>query len=183
MGVGGQEFAHTEAVLIAAAQADRGGCWAFDAGTLAAIIKTGPTSQSADAQAWSKRAIGYELRAALKVTEPARTAGKFVLIYDDVCTTGTQLDAAAGRLLDQGGASRVEGVVLARAPWRGGAYRGRDSERGQVFWQTSRAISTSTRVSRRRVVIRASTSPSGSEPASRSKGRAHSADRAASPPT
>jgi len=35
-----------------------------------------------------------------------------------VCTTGTQLDAVAGVLLDQGGAARVEGVVLARALWR-----------------------------------------------------------------
>lgn len=119
VGAGGQEFAHTEAVLAAAAQADRGGRWAFDTGTPAAIIKTGPTLQSADAQAWSKRAIGHELRTALKVTEPARTAGKFVLVYDDVCTTGTQLDVVAGCLLDEGQAARVEGIVLARAPWRG----------------------------------------------------------------
>ncbi len=41
-----------------------------------------------------------------------------VLIYDDVCTTGIQLDAVAGCLLDQGGAARVEGIVLARALWR-----------------------------------------------------------------
>jgi predicted amidophosphoribosyltransferase len=40
------------------------------------------------------------------------------LLVDDVCTTGTQLDAVAGCLLDQGGAARVEGVVLARAAWR-----------------------------------------------------------------
>ena len=54
----------------------------------------------------------------LAVPEPGRTAGKFVLVYDDVCTTGTQLDAVAGCLFDQGGAARVEGVVLARASWR-----------------------------------------------------------------
>ena len=120
--VGGQEFAHTEAVLTAAARADPGGLWAFDTATPAAIIKTGPTLQSADAQAWSKRAIGHELRAALKVPEPARTAAKFVLVYDDVCTTGTQLDAVAACLLDPGQAARVEGVVLARAPWRTGQY-------------------------------------------------------------
>jgi predicted amidophosphoribosyltransferase len=44
---------------------------------------------------------------------------KTVLVIEDVCTTGTQLDAVAGVLLDQGRAARVEGVVLARAPWRG----------------------------------------------------------------
>jgi predicted amidophosphoribosyltransferase len=40
-------------------------------------------------------------------------------VYDDIATTGGQLDAVAGCLLDEGGATRVEGVVFARAPWRG----------------------------------------------------------------
>jgi predicted amidophosphoribosyltransferase len=44
------------------------------------------------------------------------------LVYDDICTTGGQLDVIADYLLDQGGAARVEGVVLARAPWRTGQY-------------------------------------------------------------
>ncbi len=116
VGPGGQQFAHTEAVLAAAASADPGNRWPFDP---AAVVKTRPTLKSADGQAWSKRVSGNELRAALAVRDPARTAGQFVLIYDDVCTTGTQLDAVAECLLDQGGAARVEGIVLARAPWRG----------------------------------------------------------------
>jgi len=116
VGPGGQEFAHTEAVLTAAGRADAGNRWAFD---VAAVIKTGPTLRSAEGQAWSKRVSGNELRDVLRVPDPARTAGRFVLVYDDVCTTGSQLDAVAGCLLDQGGAARVEGVVLARAPWRG----------------------------------------------------------------
>jgi len=118
-GPGGQEFGHAEAVLASAAAADACGRWPFDTCSPAAIIKTQPTLKSADAQAWSKRATGYELRGALKVPDPGRTAGNFILVYDDICTTGTQLDAVAGCLLDQGGAARVEGVVLARAPWRG----------------------------------------------------------------
>jgi predicted amidophosphoribosyltransferase len=116
VGPGGQQFAHTEAVLGAAAQADPGNRWPFDPG---AIIKTEPTLKSADGQAWSKRVSGNELRDALSVPDPARTRGRFVLVYDDVCTTGSQLDAVAGCLLDHGGATRVEAVVLARAPWRG----------------------------------------------------------------
>ena len=116
VGPGGQKFAHTEAVLAAAADADPGRLWPFDP---AAIVKTRPTLKSADGQAWSKRVSGNELRDALVVADPARTAGQFVLIYDDVCTTGTQLDAVAGCLLDQGGAAKVEAVVLARALWRG----------------------------------------------------------------
>jgi predicted amidophosphoribosyltransferase len=43
---------------------------------------------------------------------------KSVQLIDDVCTTGSQLDAVVGCLLEQGEAARVEGVVLARAPWR-----------------------------------------------------------------
>jgi predicted amidophosphoribosyltransferase len=38
--------------------------------------------------------------------------------FDDVCTTGSQLNAVAGYLLDQGQAARVRALVLARAPWR-----------------------------------------------------------------
>jgi predicted amidophosphoribosyltransferase len=117
VGAGGQQFAHTEAVLAAAAAEDRAGRWPFDAG---AIVKTQSTLRSADAQAWSKKVSGSELRDVLRVADPARTAGQSVLVYDDVCTTGTQLDAVAGCLLDKGGAARVEGIVLARAPWRGG---------------------------------------------------------------
>jgi predicted amidophosphoribosyltransferase len=117
-GPGGQAFAHAEAVLAAAAAADVSRRWPFDISSPAAIIKTQATLKSADAQAWSKRATGYELRGALKVPDPRRTAGKFILAYDDICTTGTQLNAVAECLLDQGGAARVEGVVLARAVWR-----------------------------------------------------------------
>jgi predicted amidophosphoribosyltransferase len=117
-GPGGQQFAHTEAVLAAAARADPGNRWPVDP---AAIIKTQPTLKSADGQAWSKRVSGSELRDALRVPDPARTTGRFVLVYDDVCTTGAQLDAVAAVLLDEGRAARVEGVVLARAMWRGQA--------------------------------------------------------------
>lgn len=116
----GPRFAHTEAVLRAAADADRGLRWPFDTATPATIVKTRATLRSADAQAWSKRVTGAELSDAIEVTDPDRTAGRFVLVYDDICATGSQLDAVAGCLLDEGGAARVEGIVLARAPWRGG---------------------------------------------------------------
>jgi predicted amidophosphoribosyltransferase len=113
-------FGHTEAVLRAAAAADVAGRWLFDTGTPAALVKIRPTLPSADGQAWSKRASGNELRNAVRVPDRSRTVGRFVLVYDDICTTGTQLDAIASRLLDDGGAARVEGLVLARAPWRNG---------------------------------------------------------------
>jgi len=118
IGPAGLEFGHTEAVLAAAARADGCSRWPFDTASPAAIIKTRATLKSADGQAWSKRATGQELRQALHVPKPGRIAGKFVLVYDDVCATGTQLDVVAGCLLDHGDAARVEAVVLARAPWR-----------------------------------------------------------------
>ena len=116
-GAGGDEFAHAEAVLAAAARADACQRWPFDTLSPPAIVKTCPTLKSADAQAWSKRATGNELRSALRVPDPARTAGQFILVFDDICSTGSQLDAVAACLLDEGGAARVEGIVLARAPW------------------------------------------------------------------
>ncbi|MGH3304883.1 MAG: ComF family protein [Streptosporangiaceae bacterium] len=115
----GEALGHTEAVLHAAAAADAAHRWPFDTATPAAIVKTRPTLKSADAQAWSKRVTAAELRDALRVSDPGRTAGRFILVYDDICTTGGQLDAIAGCLLGEGGAARVEGLVLARAPWRG----------------------------------------------------------------
>jgi predicted amidophosphoribosyltransferase len=39
-------------------------------------------------------------------------------VFDDVCTTGYQLNAVAGCLLDQGQAARVRALALARAPWQ-----------------------------------------------------------------
>jgi predicted amidophosphoribosyltransferase len=42
-----------------------------------------------------------------------------VLVYDDVCTTGSQLDAVAACLLDEGHAAHVEAITLARALWTG----------------------------------------------------------------
>ena len=125
-GPGGQLFAHTEAVLAAAAaeSAARPAAaarWEFDTAEPAAIVKIAPTLRSADEPAWYKQASATDLRQALRVPDPARIAGRSVLVYDDICTTGGQLDVVAGCLLDQGGAARVEGVVLARAPWRGRA--------------------------------------------------------------
>ncbi len=124
VGPGGQEFAHTEAVVDSAAReaAARTGplpVWNFDTQTPRAVVKTMATLRSADTEAWSKRASALELRDVLAVPDPARTAGRYVLVYDDICTTGGQLDSVAGCLIDDGRAARVEGVVLARAPWRG----------------------------------------------------------------
>lgn len=52
------------------------------------------------------------------IPDVTRTARRRILVYDDVCATASQLDVVAECLLDEGHAARVEGLVLARAPWR-----------------------------------------------------------------
>lgn len=114
----GRPFAHTEAVLEAAAREDLMRRWPFDIINPRAVVKVRPTAQSANATAKAKRAAAQELRSALVIPDPSRTAQRHVLIYDDICTTGSQLDTIAECLLNDGEASAVEALVLARAPWR-----------------------------------------------------------------
>jgi len=117
-GPGGRAFAHAETVLRRAAGEDAMGRWPFGLADPPAIVKTRPTPRSAAATAKAKREAARELRLALRVPDVARTAGRRILVFDDVCTTASQLDAVAACLLDEGRAAQVEGLVLARAPWR-----------------------------------------------------------------
>lgn len=117
-GPGGRDFAHTEAVLEAASREDVQRRWPFDLASPRAVVKTRATAASANATAKAKRAAASELWSALSVPDPSRTAGRRILVYNDVCTTASQLDAVADRLLSEGRAAHVEALVLARAPWR-----------------------------------------------------------------
>jgi predicted amidophosphoribosyltransferase len=117
-GPGGRDFAHAETVLKVAAREDALRRWPFDVADSPAVIKTHATAQSASATARAKREAARDLRSALSVTDPSRTAGRRILVYDDICTTASQLDAVADCLLTDGRAAKVEGLVLARAPWR-----------------------------------------------------------------
>lgn len=109
---------HTEAVLDAAAREDVLARWPFDLSSPRILIKTKPTPKSANTTREAKQAAARALRDALEITDPSLTQGRRVLVYDDVCTTGSQLDAVAEILLDRGEAASVEAIVLARAPWR-----------------------------------------------------------------
>lgn len=116
---GGPDTGHTERIIESAAIEDVEERWPFDVGNeKPAIIKTGPTEKSAGRTAAAKRASAAELRQLLEIPDPRVTAGQKILIFDDVCTTGSQLDAVAGCLLEEGNATQVRGLVLARAPWR-----------------------------------------------------------------
>jgi predicted amidophosphoribosyltransferase len=117
-GPGGAVLAHTERVVEAAEREDLSGRWPFDVATPRAIVKTSSTSRSAGQSFASKQAAAAELPSALAIPDPSRIRDGRILVYDDVCTTGSQLDALARHLITAGGARSVEAIVLARAPWR-----------------------------------------------------------------
>ncbi|WP_054570849.1 ComF family protein [Frankia sp. R43] len=56
------------------------------------------------------------LRAALRVPDPALVAGRRILVYDDVFTSGNTLNEVA-RALRNAGAAKVSQVALSRQPW------------------------------------------------------------------
>lgn len=109
---------HVEAIIRSAAREDLLRRWPFDIDSPTAVIKTRPTAKSAGRSAAAKRAAASELLSVLQIPDPARTAGRKILVVDDVCTTGSQINAVAGCLIDQGNAAQVRGLVLARTPWR-----------------------------------------------------------------
>lgn len=115
---GTPRLGHTERVLDVAASEDVLRHWAFDTSDPPVILKAAATERSARNTAPAKRAAAAELRAALRITDRPRIEGKRILVYDDVCTTGSQLDVVAECLINDGGAASVDALVLARAPWR-----------------------------------------------------------------
>jgi len=117
-GPGKEGLGHIETIIRAAAIADYEHRWAFDTRIPTAVVKTAPTEKSAGQSATAKRAAAADLRRVLAITDPGRTQGRDILVFDDVCTTGSQLNAVAVCLLADGRAARVRGLVLARAPWR-----------------------------------------------------------------
>lgn len=111
------ETGHTERVILAAEQEDLTKRWNFDVGPPTALVKTSETPKSAAHTADAKRAAARSLGDALSITAVKRLEGLRILVYDDVCTTGAQINAVADYLVRQGAAASVEAVVLARAPW------------------------------------------------------------------
>lgn len=109
---------HIEKIIRSTVKEAPRGRWPFDINEPAAVIKTQETLKSSGQDTSVKRLAGADLRGALKIPDPGRTRGRKILIFDDVCTTGSQLDAVAACLLDEGGAAGVRAVVLARAAWR-----------------------------------------------------------------
>jgi predicted amidophosphoribosyltransferase len=78
------------------------------------ITKAGPTGRFLGIGVEERRRIAEgELRSALAVPDPARVAGKRVLVFDDVYSEGFSLREMA-RALRLAGAAEVAGLVLCR---------------------------------------------------------------------
>jgi predicted amidophosphoribosyltransferase len=122
VGEGGRSYDHTRMVLEKADAEMPLGVppWPFDLADDPTVAKTAPTPPFVKKKHQERRAIAQkELRESLRVVHPERTAGKCVLVYDDVLTDGLTLNEVARALIENGGAARVCGVTLCRQPWRG----------------------------------------------------------------
>lgn len=110
---------HTTLVIEHAATYDTADDWPFDDTHNPAITKTTDTAQSAGKDLPGKQSAALEHGNALVLRHPNRIDGSRVIVYDDICTTGLQLNEVARRLREWGAVS-VHGVVLARQPWSEG---------------------------------------------------------------
>lgn len=108
----GTDRQHNEMIIKAAGVEDP--FWPFDS-TPWALTKTHATERSATRALDEKLRVARLHAQAIRVSTPEIT-GRRILVYDDVFTTGAQLDQV-GRLLKSHGAASVDGLVLARAPW------------------------------------------------------------------
>ncbi len=111
---------HTTLVIEHAATYDTADDWPFDDTHNPAITKTTDTTQSAGKDLPGKQSAALEHGNALVLRHPDRIDGSRVIVYDDICTTGLQLNEVARRLREWGAVS-VHGVVLARQPWSEGS--------------------------------------------------------------
>ena len=109
---------HTTRVIRLAAAIDFEERWPFDSARDPAITKNRETRKSARQPLAAKKEAAEEHAGALVPEHPERIRGKKVVVYDDICTTGYQLNEMARRLKDEWGAKKVYGIVLARQPWQ-----------------------------------------------------------------
>jgi predicted amidophosphoribosyltransferase len=103
--------------IIRAAAAEDGGMWPWDRAAPPALVRTADCGRISAQRGSERRAFAEaRLRPTLEVPQPARVAGRRILVLDDVFTEGSTMRELA-RALRQAGAVEVAGLVLARRPW------------------------------------------------------------------
>jgi predicted amidophosphoribosyltransferase len=106
---------HTELTIEAAANNDDSFIgWPFDNAPWS-LRKTKATPRSTSNRWDSKHEFARQHAEAI-VVDARRVAGKRILLYDDVFTTGSQFHFV-GLKLQEHGATAVDGLVLARRGW------------------------------------------------------------------
>ncbi|MCA1694140.1 MAG: hypothetical protein LC749_05095 [Actinobacteria bacterium] len=114
VGEGGRTWDHTALVLERAAIEDAR--WPFAPGT---IVKTAATPKMIGLGVGDRANAARNILApALQIPDQSAIAGKDVLLFDDVFTSGSTLRQVALKL-KAAGANHVDAVVLARQPWSG----------------------------------------------------------------
>lgn len=109
---------HTEAVLDRARRADLSHEYPFSPPDSPPLIKTADTPKSKAGNFEAKLSAARALGAVLALPQgEAPIRGKRIIVYDDILTTGAQLDVIA-RYLKTHGAASVSGLVVARVPWK-----------------------------------------------------------------
>ena len=107
---------HNMRVLEFADLQDPFDIWPFDSPTDPTITKATATPQSAGKDFGGKQDAAQKHAQSLQLRHPTHITNQRIIVYDDVCTTGLQLNEVA-RQLHQWGATTVHGIVLARQPW------------------------------------------------------------------
>jgi predicted amidophosphoribosyltransferase len=115
VGPGGRDRDHTAEILKRAEMEDPDWPFRFDV-----MEKTRATPTLVEQRSFYDRARVAErqIGPALEVVNPEAVSGEHVLVFDDVFTGGLTLREVAHKLRDAG-AKSVDGLVLARQPFRG----------------------------------------------------------------
>lgn len=114
-----REWDHIREILVAAdAEQVPPGRWPFDLAEPPAIIKMADTPPMTGMK-YQQRRVNAEsaVRDALSVPDPSRTAGRRIIVVDDVFTDGLTMREVARALRLRGRAAEVQGVTLARQPF------------------------------------------------------------------
>jgi predicted amidophosphoribosyltransferase len=116
-----REWDHIREVLVAAdAEQIPSGRWPFDLADPPAILKTSETPSMVSMKSYAARRMNAEgpVRDSLIVPDASRTEDRRIIVVDDVFTDGLTLREVARALRMQGRAAQVQGVTLARQPFR-----------------------------------------------------------------